>query len=74
MASEEVVKQFQKCLSPALNGSSEIWCFERSDAIEISNGIIFDFYMGLPYMVTRAWDVKWIRSLIIGASLSKSHT
>ena len=27
------------CMSPTLNGSSEILCFERSDAIEISNGI-----------------------------------
>ena len=35
-------------LSPALNGRSEIRRFERSDAIEICNGIIFDFYTGLP--------------------------
>ena len=37
-------------LSPALNGSSEIRRFERSDAIKIRNGIIFDFYMGLPHI------------------------
>ena len=37
-------------LSPALNGSSEIRRFERSDAIEIRNGIIFNFYTGLPHM------------------------
>ena len=37
-------------LSPALNGSSEIRCFERSDVIEIHNGIIFDFYVGLPHV------------------------
>ena len=29
-------------LSPALNESSEIQCFEHSDAIEICDGIIFD--------------------------------
>ena len=37
-------------LSPALNGSSEIQRFERSDAIEIRDRIIFDFYTGLPHM------------------------
>ena len=36
-------------MSPALNGSPAIWCFECSDAIEIRNGIIFDFYTGLPH-------------------------
>ena len=35
-------------MSPALNGSSAIWCFERSDAIEIRDGITF--YTGLPHM------------------------
>ena len=24
-----------KCVSPALNGSSVIWCFEQSDAFQI---------------------------------------
>ena len=42
----------QVCLSPALNGSSEIQRFEHSDVIEIRDGIIFDFYMytGLPHL------------------------
>ena len=40
-------------LSPALNGSSEIRRFERSDAIEIRNRIIiFDFYTGLTHIVS----------------------
>ena len=34
-------------LSPALNGSSEIWRFECS---EIRNGIIFYFHTGLPHI------------------------
>ena len=38
-------------LSPTLNGSSEIRCFECSDAIEIRNGIIIDFYMGLLHIL-----------------------
>ena len=29
------------CMSPALNGSSEMQCFECSDAIEICHGLIF---------------------------------
>ena len=37
-------------MSPALNRSSEIQCFENSDAIEICNGIIFDFHPGLPHI------------------------
>ena len=37
------------CLSPTLNGSSEIQHFECSDAIEMHNGRTFDFYTGLPH-------------------------
>ena len=37
-------------MSPALNGSSAIQCFEGSDTIEIRDGITFDFYMGLPHI------------------------
>ena len=42
---------YEACMSPALNGSSAIRRFERSDAIEIHDGITFDFYMGLPHIV-----------------------
>ena len=37
-------------MSPALNGSSVIWRFEGSNAIEIRDGITFDFYTGLPHI------------------------
>ena len=37
-------------MSPALNGSSVLECFERGNAIEIHNGIMFNFYPGLPHM------------------------
>ena len=37
-------------LSPTLNRSSVIQRFIHSDAIEIHNGIIFDFYMRLPHL------------------------
>ena len=37
-------------MNPALNGSSTLERFERSDASEIRNGIMFDFYPGLPHV------------------------
>ena len=37
-------------MSPAFNGSYALERFERSKAIEIRNGIMFDFYPGLPHI------------------------
>ena len=37
------------CMSPALNGSSALECFKHGKSIEIHNGIMFDFYLGLPH-------------------------
>ena len=37
-------------MSPALNGSSAIRRFKCSNAIEIRDGITFDFYTGLPHV------------------------
>ena len=37
-------------MSPALNESSAIRRFKHSNAIKIRDGIIFDFYMGLPHI------------------------
>ena len=37
-------------MSPALNGSTAIQHFERGNVVEIRNGIMFDFYPGLPHM------------------------
>ena len=36
-------------MSPALNGSSAIRRFECGNAVEISDGIAFNFYTGLPH-------------------------
>ena len=36
-------------MSPALNGSSVLQCFEHSNATEIHNIIMFDFYPELPH-------------------------
>ena len=38
-------------MSPALNGSSEIRRFEHAYAIEIRDGIMFVFYLGLPHVL-----------------------
>ena len=37
-------------MSPVLNGSFALQRFERSNAIKICNGIMFDFYPGLPHV------------------------
>ena len=55
------------CLSPTLNGSSGIQYFERSDAIEVRNGIIFDFYTGLPYPLT---DTLILNAIYTGGGVS----
>ena len=39
-----------------LNESSTIQHFEYSNAIEIFNGIIFDFYTGLPQIFMHLWS------------------
>ena len=40
---------YEACMS--LNGSSVIRRFKHSNAIEIHNGITFNFYTGLPHML-----------------------
>ena len=37
-------------MSSALNGISVLQCFKCNNAIEIHNGIMFDFYPGLPHV------------------------
>ena len=37
-------------MSPALNGSSAIRHFKGSNAIEMCDGITFNFYTGLPHL------------------------
>ena len=41
---------YTACVSPALNGSSALQRFERGNAIEIRNRIMFDFYLILPHL------------------------
>ena len=37
-------------MSLALNGSSALQRFEHGNVVEIHNGIMLDFYLGLPHM------------------------
>ena len=37
-------------MSPALNGSSMLERFKQSNASEIRNGVMFNFYLGLPHI------------------------
>ena len=41
-------------ISPTLNRSSALQHFERSNVVEICNGMMFDFYTGLPHMQKRS--------------------
>ena len=49
-------------MSPALNGSSALQRFERSDAIKIRNRIMFDFYPGLSHMLSVS-ILTWLTQL-----------
>ena len=73
-------------MSPALNGSSTLEHFEHSNASEIRNGIMFDFYLGLPHMEVeepQKWgmpgnafhvnDVWWMRGDLGGVSDQATH-
>ena len=48
-------------MSPTLNGNTALQRFERSNAVEIRDGM-FDFYPGLPYVII---VVVWSTYIII---------
>ena len=54
-------------MSPTLSGSSALQHVKLGDALEIRNGIIFNFYSGLPhmYIITPNWDWTGILELWI---------
>ena len=55
-------------MSPTLNGSSAIQCFEVSVAIEIPDEITFDFYTGLSHICVYVEDEQ-----MVNCSSTKSH-
>ena len=38
-------------MSPTLNRSCVLQCFKHGNVVRIHNGIMFDFYLRLPYML-----------------------
>ena len=56
-------------MSPVLNESSVICCFECNNAIEICEGIIFHFYTGLPHTWT---GPPFVRSILMRPSATRS--
>ena len=49
---EYLISLYVARMSPAIKGSSVLHCFECSNTVEIHNGIMFDFYPGLPHMIS----------------------
>ena len=60
-------------MSPALNKSSVLKCFEHDNEIEIRNGIMFNFYLGLPHMCIQYKIVILYRSGALCRTLSNSR-
>ena len=48
----------------ALNISTTLQCFEHSNTVEIRNGIMFDFYPGLPHIQTLGMGIFLSQSLM----------
>ena len=58
-------KIYEARMSPTLNGSSAIRRFERSVAIEIHDGITFDFYTGLAHLLLTVVTRVAVRELTL---------
>ena len=48
-------------MSLTLSGSSVLWRVKLGDALEIRNGIIFDFYSGLPHVAFQLAHIKSVK-------------
>ena len=73
-------------MSPTLNGISALQCFKRSNAVEIRNRIMFNFYLRLPHIQETGWpfiimflssfntfSLKWLVTIAHGLFLSIQH-
>ena len=49
--SEDYLINLHSAMSPTLNGSAALQHFEHDKTVEICNGMMFDFYPGLPQML-----------------------
>ena len=53
-------------MSPALSRRYVLECFKPSNAIKICNGIMLDFYLGLPHMQNKQVRTRgWCMSITI---------
>ena len=59
-------------MSPALNGSTALQCFECGNAVEMRNTIMLDFYLGLPCGIT-VFEVQWASSLSLTHNMYPIH-
>ena len=50
-------------MSLALNRGSALKCFERGNTMEICNGIMFNFYPGLPHIPNLTKESPWAEHL-----------
>ena len=60
-------------MSPTLNKSSVIKCFEDDNKIEIRNEIMFNFYLGLPHTCMQYKIVILYRAGALCRTLSNSR-
>ena len=58
-------------MSPALNVSNALPRFECSNAVEIHNGIMFDFYLGLPQLWLSTYSALHKSPLTYGMEICK---
>ena len=61
-------------MSPALNGSSALQRFKRSNASEICNRIMFHFYLGLPYLSFNLINPALIKQVLLISITIVTHT
>ena len=53
-------------MSPTLNRNSVLQRFERGNAIEVRNGIMFNFYPGLPHLRANALQLHCFSMMLWG--------
>ena len=53
-------------MSPALNGSSALQCFKLGNVIEMCDGVMFDFPLGLPHTYVTIYKNPQFNSLMWG--------
>ena len=67
---------YEERMNPALNRSSAIQHFKHTDVIEICDGIIFDFYTGLPHLsitIIQSYTGKYHEFVAICIVTSAQH-